>query len=226
MKYNNIKEGTFLSRPNRFLANVEIDGQTHVCHVKNTGRCRELLVPGARVYLEESDNPLRKTGFDLVSVYKENKLFNIDSSAPNKIFGEWIEASELFGNDVFVKPECKYKNSRFDFYIESGNRRIFAEVKGVTLEENGVMMFPDAPTERGVKHLNELVECVKDGYEGYVVFIIQADTAKYFTPNRKTHEEFADALKNAETCGVRIICLCCDVKMDEITAKEYVEYRI
>ena len=226
MKYKNIKEGTFLSRPNRFLANVEIDGQTHVCHVKNTGRCRELLVPGARVYLEESDNPLRKTGFDLVSVYKENKLFNIDSSAPNKIFGEWIEASGLFGNDVFVKPECKYKNSRFDFYIESGNRRIFAEVKGVTLEENGVMMFPDAPTERGVKHLNELVECVKDGYEGYVVFIIQADTAKYFTPNRKTHEEFADALKNAETCGVRIICLCCDVKMDEITAKEYVEYRI
>ncbi len=224
MKYKSIKEGIFLSRPNRFIANIEIDGQVQVCHVKNTGRCKELLVPGARVFVEESDNPLRKTRYDLVSVFKGDKLFNIDSSAPNKIFGEWVKSSGFFGENIFVKPESKYKNSRFDFYIETQDRKIFVEVKGVTLEENGVLMFPDAPTERGVKHINELMECVKEGYEGYIAFIIQTDAAKYFTPNKKTHKAFADALTEAEKGGVGIICLCCNVTKDEITAKEHVGY--
>ena len=226
MKYKNIKDGVFVSRPNRFIANIEIDGHIEICHVKNTGRCRELLIPGAKVYVEESDNPLRKTRYDLISVYKGQKLFNIDSSAPNKVFGEWVESARFFGKPDFIKPECRYKNSRFDFYIETQGKRIFAEVKGVTLEENGVLMFPDAPTERGLKHINELAECVKEGYEGYVVFIIQTDSAKYFTPNKKTHKEFSDALINAEKSGVKIICLCCCVTKNEIKVKEPVEYRI
>lgn len=226
MKYKNIKEGVFVSRPNRFIANVEIDGHPEICHVKNTGRCKELLIPGAKVYVEESDNPQRKTCYDLISVYKGNKLFNIDSSAPNKVFGEWVQSSDFFGVPNLIKPECKYKNSRFDFYIEVNERKIFAEVKGVTLEENGVLMFPDAPTKRGVKHINELVECVKEGYEGWIVFIIQTDTAKYFIPNKKTHKEFSDALINAEKNGVKIICLCCNVTKGEITVKEFVKYRI
>lgn len=226
MKYKNIKEGVFVSRPNRFIANIEIDGHVEICHVKNTGRCRELLIPGVKVYVEESDNPLRKTRYDLISVYKGQKLFNIDSSAPNKVFGEWVESAHFFGKPNFIKPECRYKNSRFDFYIETQGKRIFAEVKGVTLEENGVLMFPDAPTERGLKHINELAECVKEGYEAYVVFIIQTDSAKYFTPNKNTHKEFCDALINAEKNGVKIMCLCCCVTENEIEIKEPVEYRI
>ena len=223
MKYKNIKEGIFLSRPNRFIAEVQIGEKVQICHVKNTGRCKELLVPEARVFVEKSDNPLRKTQYDLISVYKEDKLFNIDSAAPNKVFGEWVEKSGFFGKPSYIKPECKYGNSRFDFYIETEGRKIFAEVKGVTLEKNGVLMFPDAPTERGVKHINELCECVKEGYEGYVAFIVQTERACYFTPNRKTHPAFADALIKAEKCGVKILCLSCRVKKDELSIKEHVK---
>lgn len=223
MKYKNIREGKFISRPNRFIAHIEIDSKVEVCHVKNTGRCRELLVPGARVFVQESDNHMRKTKYDVISVYKGNELFNIDSSAPNKVFKEWIENSAYFGKIDFIKPECSYKNSRFDFYIECGERKIFVEVKGVTLEENGVLMFPDAPTERGVKHLGELSQWVKEGHEGYAVFIVQAEKAKYFTPNKKTHKEFADALVSAKKAGVGILCLCCNVKSNEISVKEHVK---
>lgn len=226
MLYNNIKEGVFLFRPNRFIANIEIEGKVEVCHVKNTGRCKELLIPGTKVYVQESDNPLRKTRYDLISVYKGTKLFNIDSIAPNKVFAEWASDSGYFGISPLIKSECRYGNSRFDFYIESDNRKIFVEVKGVTLEKDGVLMFPDAPTERGLKHINELIECVHDGYEAYAVFIVQTDEAKYFTPNRNTHEAFADALKNAEKAGVKILCLCCNVKHNEITAKDFVKVRI
>ena len=178
MKYERMLEGKFISRPNRFIANIEIDGKIEVCHVKNTGRCRELLVPGAEVYVQKADNPDRKTQFDLISVYKDKMLVNMDSQAPNKVFKEWAETSGYFKNLSYIKPECKYNNSRFDFYLESDQRKIFVEVKGVTLENDGVVSFPDAPTERGIKHLKELEEAVKDGFEAYVCFIIQMEALR------------------------------------------------
>lgn len=226
MKYSNITEGTFISRPNRFIAHVNINGVTEICHVKNTGRCKELLIPGVKVILEVSDNPVRKTKYDLIAVYKGDILINIDSQAPNKVFYEWVKGSGLFGTDIYVKPECKYKNSRFDFYIESGDRRIFVEVKGVTLEKDGVLLFPDAPTERGVKHLNELIDAKQNGYEAYVFFIIQMEKCLYFSPNRETHPEFADALRLAVENGVTGVALTCSVGDDELTVLKEAEIRI
>lgn len=226
MQYKNIIEGKFISRPNRFIANVEISGKTEVCHVKNTGRCRELLIPGAVVYLEKSDNPNRKTKYDLISVYKGDRLINMDSQAPNKVFGEWLENGSLFKNVSLIRPETKYKNSRFDFYAEADGKRIFAEVKGVTLERDGVALFPDAPTERGIKHINELCECVIDGYEGYIVFVVQMSGVKHFAPNIETHKAFADALKNAEKCGVNILCLDCITERNSLRINEYVPVKI
>ena len=218
MKYKNVKEGIFLNRPNRFIANVLIGGQEVVCHVKNTGRCRELLGEGARVFLEESDNPERKTKYDLIAVFKGDVLYNIDSQAPNVVFGEYI--TSFFKNVKLVKSECKYKNSRFDFYVEYENKKAFIEVKGVTLEKDGVMLFPDAPTQRGVKHVNELCDLVNQGYEAYVVFIIQADAGKYFTPNRQTHAEFGDALKKAHDKGVKVLAFCCKTQKDSLFIKK------
>lgn len=226
MIYKNIKPGIFVSRPNRFIANIIIDGQSCVCHVKNTGRCKELLVPGAKVFVQESDKIERKTKYDLISVYKGDMPVNIDSQAPNKVFGEWLTCSDYFGKEQKIKAECKYKNSRFDYYIEAGERKIFAEVKGVTLENDGVVSFPDAPTERGVKHVNELCECIKDGYEAYVFFIVQMEKAKYFEPNREHHAAFADALVKAHKIGVQIKCLNCTVTPDSLEAKEFVEIRL
>ncbi|MGM9551358.1 MAG: DNA/RNA nuclease SfsA [Clostridia bacterium] len=224
MRYKNITEGIFLQRPNRFIANVLIDGENVVCHVKNTGRCKELLYEGVKVFLEKSDNPLRKTKYDLVSVYKYDVLYNIDSQAPNKVFGEYID--KFFNSVTLIKPECKYKNSRFDFYVEYENKKAFIEVKGVTLEKDNIMLFPDAPTERGVKHLNELCECINDGYEAYAVFIIQADAGEYFTPNYNTHPEFAKALKDAKDKGVNIKAFKCSVSKDDIEIKETMEVRV
>ncbi|MBE7033210.1 MAG: DNA/RNA nuclease SfsA [Ruminococcaceae bacterium] len=221
MKYLNIKKGKFISRPNRFIAHIEIDGRKEICHVKNTGRCKELLLSGATVFVQESDKAERKTKYDLISVLKGDMLINMDSQAPNKVMEEWLP--KYFENITLIKPEAKYKNSRFDFYLEADGKKIFAEVKGVTLEENGVVMFPDAPTERGVKHLNELCECVKDGYEAYVFFVVQIEKADYFTPNRKTHPEFADALINAQKCGVNVYCINCIVKEDELTVKDFLK---
>lgn len=223
MKYKNVFKGKFISRPNRFIAYVEIDGKVEVCHVKNTGRCKEILISDATVYVEKSDNPNRKTMYDVIAVYKGDELINIDSQAPNKVFGEWAKCSGYFENITLIKPECKYKNSRFDFYIEANGRKIFVEVKGVTLEDDGVAKFPDAPTERGVKHINELIDCTKNGYEAYICFIIQMRNCKYFTPNRQTHPEFADVLGKAEKNGVNIIVLCCDVKPCELTASDFVD---
>ena len=213
MTYKSIKEGIFLSRPNRFIAEVEIDGEVKVCHVKNTGRCRELLIKGVRVLLDRSDNPNRRTEYDLVAVYKGDMLINIDSQAPNAVFGEWLKEGG-FGDVKLIKPECFYKKSRFDFYVETADKRIFIEVKGVTLEEDGVAMFPDAPTERGVKHLTELSEAVKDGYEAYVYFVVQMNECRYFTPNKKMHPEFAETLKMASDSGVNVRAVKCDVTED------------
>ena len=224
MRYENIKEGVFISRPNRFIAKVLIDGKEETVHVKNTGRCKELLKEGVKVFLEKSDNPQRKTAYDLISVYKGEVLYNIDSQAPNRVFGEYIK--EIFNDVKLIKPECKYKNSRFDFYVEYEEKKAFVEVKGVTLEKDDVMLFPDAPTERGIKHINELCESLKDGYEAYIVFVIQADAGEYFTPNKETHKAFADALKNAEKNGVKIIALKCTVTKNELKIKEQMEVKI
>ncbi len=226
MKYENIKEGVFLSRPNRFIANVIIDKEECVCHVKNTGRCKELLVPGARVYLQENDNPLRKTRYDLVAVYKGERLINMDSQIPNKVFYDWVKEEKLLKSITHIKPEQKFKNSRFDFYIETKDEKIFVEVKGVTLEKDGIALFPDAPTERGVKHINELIKCKSEGYGAYIVFVIQMDKIKYFTPNIKTHKAFADALIKAEKCGVKIVCVDSIVTKNSIEINDFVEVRL
>ena len=160
MKYENIIKARFISRPNRFIAEVEIDGNIEIAHVKNTGRCKELLMEGTTVYVQKSDNPARKTKYDLITVVKNGMLINMDSQAPNKVFGEWVSQGNFAADVDLIKPECKYGNSRFDFYIEAGGRKIFAEIKGDTLEEEGIVMFPDAPTERGVKHIKELCESI------------------------------------------------------------------
>lgn len=226
MKYKKIIFGRFIARPNRFIAYVDVDGTQQVCHVKNTGRCKELLIPGANVFLEESDNPLRKTKYDLVSVFKGDMLVNMDSQAPNKVFGEWAQISKFFGEKATIKPECRYKNSRFDFYIESGERKIFVEVKGVTLENKGVVSFPDAPTQRGTKHLAELVDAVENGFEAYVFFIIQMEKCRYFEPNTAHDPVFSQALNNAQKNGVKICALNCTVTQDGLEAKDFVEVRI
>ena len=217
MKYKNTVVGEFISRPNRFIANVKVDGKVQVCHVKNTGRCQELLIPGCKVILEKSDNPSRRTAYDLVAVYKGNLLINMDSQAPNKVLGEWVTDGGFVENLSLIKPECKYKNSRFDFYIEAGGKRIFVEVKGVTLEENGVVLFPDAPTERGVKHVNELIDAAENGYEAYIFFVIQMEKCLYFEPNKKMHPEFAEALSLAQSKGVNIRALNCRVSENKLS---------
>ncbi len=224
MKYKNVLSAVFLSRPNRFTAMVEIEGRETCAHVKNTGRCRELLIPGARVILEKSDNPKRKTEYDIIAVYKGERLVNIDSFAPNKIFCEY--ANVFFENPDYIKPEKTYRSSRFDFYIEKEDKKIFLEVKGVTLEESGVVMFPDAPTERGVKHIRELCMAKEEGYEAYIIFIIQLEDVRYFTPNIKTHREFSEALKNAQRKGVNIRAFSCRVLEDEIYINGEEEVRI
>lgn len=218
MKYERITQGSFLERPNRFLAYAELAGKRKVVHVKNTGRCAELLTPGAVIYVQESDNPERKTKWDLIAVEKGDRLVNMDSQIPNRVVQEWIEAGNLFEDVRLVKPETVYGNSRFDLYVETGdNRKIFIEIKGVTLEEDGVVRFPDAPSERAVKHLGELMQAVKEGYEAYVFFVIQMKDVRYFTPNRETHPAFCDALKRARAAGVRVLAYDCVVDSDSIT---------
>lgn len=217
MKYNNIVEGRFIERPNRFIAKVEIGGVTETVHVKNTGRCRELLVKGTTVYLEKSNNPERKTGYDLIAVLKNGKtLINMDSQIPNAVTEEWLKKGNLFSKDAVIRREVTHNKSRFDFYIEEGGRKIFLEVKGCTLETDGIARFPDAPTERGVKHINELIDCVNEGFEAYILFVIQMKGIKHFEPNDKTHSAFGDALRNAESKGVNILAYDCNVTKDTI----------
>ena len=217
MKYERIKVGTFVERPNRFIAYVNIAGRKETVHVKNTGRCRELLIPGATVYVQESDNPNRKTKWDLIGVKKGNRMINMDSQITNAVVKEWIEKGNLFANPSLIKPETTYGQSRFDLYVEEGERKAFIEVKGVTLEEDGIVRFPDAPTERGVKHVEELCHAVSEGYEAYVIFVIQMDKVSYFTPNERTHKAFGDALRKAKKAGVHILAYDCKVKKDSIS---------
>lgn len=226
MVYGKILLGVFLARPNRFIAQVEIGGQMEVCHVKNTGRCRELLLPGVKVWLEESANPARKTRYDLIAVEKEREdgplLINMDSQAPNKVFGEWAAAGRLGFPPTLLRPEMTYGNSRFDYYWEfskeSGLRRGFWEVKGVTLEEDNVARFPDAPTLRGVKHLEELILARRAGYEAGVCFIVQMAGMKYVEPNDATHPAFGEALRRAARAGVEVLALECRVEPGRLEA--------
>lgn len=226
MRYDNIHKGKFLSRPNRFIANVEIDGKAEVCHVKNTGRCKELLIEGCTVWLEHSDSESRKTAFDLVAVEKGDRLINMDSQAPNKAVGEWLREKMPFGESFSVYPEKKNGNSRFDFYLESQDRKIFMEVKGCTLEKDGVVLFPDAPTLRGVKHIEELSHCLDEGYESYIMILVQMSDVKYFTPNYDTHPEFGEALEKASRKGVKILCYDCNVTHDSMTVGKPVKVKL
>lgn len=223
MKYQNIIEGTFLERPNRFIAYVEIEGKKETVHVKNTGRCAELLIPGRTLYLQESENPSRKTKYDLIAVEKGNRLINMDSQIPNKVVQEWLEAGNLLEEIVQIRPEYTYGNSRIDLYVETKEKKVLIEVKGVTLEEDGVVKFPDAPSERAVKHVKELQKAVKEGYETYVFFVIQMRGIRYFTPNIITHPEFAEALACARKAGVRVVAYDCDVTKDSIQISENVD---
>ena len=219
MQYHSIRAARFLSRPNRFIAFVDLDGEQVVCHVKNTGRCRELLVPGCTVYLEKSGNPARKTAYSLVAVDKGGRLINMDSQAPNQAAGEWLAKGAL-GSFPVIRPETSWGASRFDFYLESPECRGFLEVKGVTLEEDGVALFPDAPTQRGVKHLEELEACLQAGYCAWILFVIQMEGVRYFTPNVKTHPQFAQALRSAQDAGVRLLAWDCHVTPDSMSMRQ------
>lgn len=226
MQYGKILPARFLSRPNRFVARVEAEGEELVCHVKNTGRCRELLVPGATVWLEESPNPSRKTKFDLIAVEKGDRLINMDAQAPNKVFGEWAAAGGFREGLTSLRPETTYGSSRFDFYWESSKSRGFVEVKGVTLEEDGIVRFPDAPTLRGVKHLDELVKAHEAGYEAAVCFVIQMENVRWFAPNDETHPEFGQALRRAAQAGVEILAMDCAVTPQSLTMGKPVPIRL
>lgn len=216
MKYERIQVGRFVERPNRFIAYVEIDGNVETVHVKNTGRCAELLIPGTEVYVQKSDNQDRKTKWDLIGVKKGNRMINMDSQMTNYVVKEWIEEGNLFPEMKLIRPETTYGQSRFDLYVEGEGRKAFIEVKGVTLEEDGVVRFPDAPTERGVKHVEELIRAVKEGYEAYIFFVIQMEGVRYFTPNERTHKEFGNVLRKAKKAGVKILAYDCKVETDEI----------
>lgn len=222
MIYSNIRRGTFLLRPNRFIAHVEIDGKVEICHVKNTGRCRELLIPGASVLVQECPSPSRKTKFDLICVYKGKRLINMDSQAPNRVVGEWLCAGALFPDITLCKSEYTWGNSRFDYYVETPSKRVLLEVKGVTLEESGVALFPDAPTQRGVRHLLELTRAVEQGYEAWALFVVQMEHVRYFTPNRATHPQFADALVRSQRQGVHLLALECMVTPSQLSIRKQI----
>ncbi|MBE6598769.1 MAG: DNA/RNA nuclease SfsA [Ruminococcaceae bacterium] len=229
MKYNKIQNAVFLSRPNRFIAKVRLaDGTEETVHVKNTGRCRELLLPGVRIILSESDNPMRKTRFDLIAVWKEREgklplLINMDSQIPNDAAEEYLRKQYPA---AVIRREVTHGDSRFDFYIEVGERRIFLEVKGCTLEEGGIALFPDAPTERGVKHLRHLTACLHEGYEAAVLFVIQMKGTTEFRPNDAMHKAFGDALREAHAAGVAVLAADCVVTEDSITVDSPVEVNL
>lgn len=231
MRYKNIHRATFLARPNRFIARVLLDGEELTVHVKNTGRCRELLVPDCTVYLEKSDNQARKTAYDLVAVEKAApdgtcRLINMDSQAPNRLFAEWAQAGHFVPGLTLLRPETTWGHSRFDFYWEAGERKGFVEVKGCTLEEDGWTYFPDAPTERGVKHLEELLKARQEGYEAAVCIVIQMAAADGFSPNDRTHPAFGEALRRAAAGGVEVLAYACDVTPEEVRMTEPVPVKL
>ncbi len=225
MRYHSIVPGIFLSRPNRFIAHIEIDGQTEICHVKNTGRCRELLPAGAKVWCEKSGNSARKTKFDLISVQKGSRIINMDSQAPNAAVKEWLETGGL-GQIEDLKPESRHGDSRFDFSFTKDGTPCFLEVKGVTLENGGVCAFPDAPTMRGAKHLRELTQLAKEDYGAYVLFVIQMADVAYLHPNDGTDPDFGAALREAAAAGVKVLAMDCQVTPDSMTLHSPVAVRL
>ncbi len=225
MEYTNMVAGRFLSRPNRFIAQVDIQGQTRICHVKNTGRCRELLIPGARVWCQAAANPNRKTQFDLIAVEKGSRIINMDAQAPNQAAAQWLSAGGL-GRLEDLQPEVTLGDSRFDFSFQKGGRRCYLEVKGVTLEENGVAKFPDAPTSRGTKHLKGLTQAAAQGYGAYVLFVIQLQPVAYFTPNDGTDPAFGQALRAAKAAGVALLAMDCQVTPWSMAIGQPVEVRL
>ena len=222
MRYPNVHKAIFISRPNRFIARVLLEGEELTVHVKNTGRCKELLLPGCTVYLERSDNPARKTAYDLVAVEKGERLINMDSQAPNKLFEEWARGGHFVPGLTLLRPETTWGHSRFDFYWEGGERKGFVEVKGCTLEEEGWTYFPDAPTQRGVKHLEELLLAREQGYEAAVCFIIQIAEVRGFSPNDRTHPEFGAALRKAAAGGVEVLAYECKTIPGEVVMTQKV----
>lgn len=215
MRYPNLTEGIFLSRPNRFVAQVQLEGREETVHVKNTGRCRELLTPGARVCLVKSDNPGRRTAYDLVAVWKGERLVNMDAQAPNHILEEYLPNSGLFSPIARIRPEYTHGDSRFDFLVEDGGVRHLIEVKGVTLEREDVAYFPDAPTERGVKHIRGLIRAMDEGFTPWLCFVVQMEGIRAMRPNDETHPAFGQALRDAHAAGVRILALGCRVSPGE-----------
>ena len=225
MQYKNIVPGVFLNRPNRFIAHIEIGGRQEICHVKNTGRCRELLPAGARIFCQRSDNPNRKTKYDLITVKKGHRLINMDSQAPNIAAGEWLAAGGL-GTIESLRAEVTHGASRFDFSFTKDGKPCFLEVKGVTLENDGVCAFPDAPTARGVKHLQGLTQAATEGFGAYVLFVIQMENVKYLHPNDATDPAFSQALRTAAAAGVQVLAMDCRVTEDSMTIQNPVEVRL
>lgn len=228
MEYGKMREARFLRRINRFTAFVELDGQEEMVHVKNTGRCRELLIEGARVFLEEAEKEGRKTKYSLIAVYKGDTLVNMDSQAPNQMAAEALAEGKIkeIGEVDFLKREVKYENSRFDLYYQKGEKKGFIEVKGVTLEDDGIAMFPDAPTERGTKHLRELIKAKEEGYEAAVLFVIQMKGITEFRPNEERDKKFTEALRDAAAAGVRILAYDCGVEVGKAWIEEKVSVRL
>lgn len=225
MRYENMVPGTFLARPNRFVAHVEINGEMQIVHVKNTGRCRELLPPGAKVWCQKSENPARKTAYDLISVQKGGRIINMDSQAPNVAVEEWLRSGGIAGAEQ-IRREVFYGDSRFDFAFEKNGKPCFLEVKGVTLEHDGVCAFPDAPTIRGARHLRELVKAAREGYGAYVLFVIQMEDVKYLHPNDETDPEFGAALRDAQNAGVTVLAMECKVTPDSMKLAKSVPVRL
>ena len=225
MKYENMVPGIFLSRPNRFVAHIEICGEVEICHVKNTGRCRELLPAGAEVWCHRSDNPNRKTKYDLITVRKGARLINMDSQAPNIAAGEWLRSGGL-GNVENLKAEVTQGDSRFDFSFWQEGKQHFLEVKGVTLETDGVCAFPDAPTERGAKHLRHLAQAAREGYGAWILFVIQMADVRYLHPNDTTDPAFGKALREAAEAGVKILAMDCEVTESTMEIRKSVEVRL
>ena len=223
MRYTNIVEATFINRPNRFIAYCELDGETVKCHVKNTGRCKELLIPGAKVFLYVSDNPERSTKYDLIAVMKGDRLINMDTQVPNDVAAEGLRRIPIFSDVTEIRREFRYGNSRIDIMASDAENKYLIEVKGVTLEKDGIAMFPDAPTERGAKHLRELISSKEDGYVPCVLFVIQMEDVHHFEPNRITDPAFSDTLKEAKDAGVNVLAYTCRVTPDSLELSEPVE---
>ena len=226
MIYENTKRAVFLNRPNRFVASILLDGRPTVCHVKNTGRCRELLTPNADIIVQMAAPGGRETCCDLIAVYKGGRLINMDAAAPNRVFGEYLAAGGLGFVPDAIRPEFTHGDSRFDFRFSKNGRQALAEVKGVTLEDGGIVRFPDAPTVRGVKHLRGLAQAAAEGFDCWAVFIVQMCGVKYMEPNWSTHPEFGEALIHARDAGVRILALDCSVTENSITARAPVEVKL